>query len=83
MNPNTEQALNLIGQGLASIQGNLEMHNNLQRALQIVIQDLKSVPVEAAANAANTTNNFKNSLTPEQPKRNLGEPIPRCKGGGN
>lgn len=43
MNQNTEQALNLIGRALASIQGNLEMHNNLQQALQVVIQDLKSV----------------------------------------
>lgn len=56
MNTNTEQALNIISRGIASIQGNLEMHNNLQRALQIVVQDLKSSPVETAANEASTDN---------------------------
>lgn len=44
----------MIGQAIASIQGNLEMHNNLQHALQIVIQDLKSKPAETAAKSTNT-----------------------------
>ena len=55
MNPNTEKALQIISQGLALVQGNLEMHRSLQTALEAVTQGLKTAPVESAADKNGTT----------------------------
>lgn len=62
MNVNTERALQMIRQAIASISMPLENHNSLQQAFQTVVQDLTSLSVEDAVSKVNTDNIPKNKV---------------------